>query len=208
VPVQELHAALDALIERYGAGAWQDEVVRARAEYAERTGRVFEDDELFEERTTAFLEWYAVERPLAGPGVSPAALAYREGGGAAALAWARSHRSLFSVEDLAPGRVLALDLVAGGLFEVDEPRKLVGVSPGDIVEARLVAWKGAPRLGRTFLYHPAGAREALIGHARRLRAQGKSRTDVVDFAATLRVRALRYRHVAPERVYEMGSDPR
>jgi len=200
-----LYAALDQLIERYGSGAWQDEAVRARAEYAERTGRVFEDDELYEERTTAFLEWYVVERPLPDEGLAPAALAYRETGDPACRAWALSHRSLFSVEDLAPGRVLLLDLVAGGLFEVEEPRKLAGVAPGDIAEARVVGWEGAPRFGRTFLYHPAGAREALIAHARRLRAAGASRTDVVNFAATLRVRALRYRHVAAERVYEMGT---
>jgi hypothetical protein len=137
--------------------------------------------------------------------VAPAVVAYRRERRPAFAAWARSHRSLFSIEELLPGRVRLVDLCAGAWFDVDEPRRLIGVSPGDLVEARLVAWKGAPRFGRTFLYHPASAREAILGHVRRLRGQGAGRTAVVDFAARLKVRSLRYRHVAPERVYELGS---
>jgi hypothetical protein len=203
--MQALYDAIDRLIQRFGAGEHEPEAVRARAEYGDRTGRVFEEDELYEERAASFLEWYVLERPLQSAGVPPAVIVWRETHDPAIAAWMRSHRSLFSVEDLAPGRVLLLDLVTGPLFEVEEPRKLAGVSPGDLVEARLVAWEGKVRFGRTFCYHPAGARAALERHAARLRHKGASRTDVVDFAASLRVRALRYRHVAPERVYELGT---
>jgi hypothetical protein len=203
----ELESALDRLVEAFGAGAWAEEVVRARDEYAARTGRVFEDDELFEARTAAFLEWYAVERPLAGQGAPPAALrrAQAPEDAPALAAWLASHRSLYSIEDQGDDHVLLFDLIGGGLFEVDERRRLHGVADGDLVEARLVGWEGKVRFGRTFLYHPAGAREAIIGHARRVKDAGGSRADIVDFVASLRVRALRYKHVAAERVYEMGT---
>ncbi len=203
----ELESALDRLIESFGAGAWAAEVVRAKDEYAGRTGRVFEDDELFEARTAAFLEWYAVERPLDGQGVPPAALRRRDVPGDAAplSAWLASHRSLYSIEDQGEDFVLLKDLIGGGLFEVEERRRLHGVADGDVLEARLVGWEGKISFGRTFLYHPAGARAAIIGHARRVRETGGSRADIVDFVASLRVRALRYKHVAAERVYEMGT---
>jgi hypothetical protein len=203
----ELESALDRLVEAFGAGAWAEEVVRARDEYAARTGRVFEDDELFEARTAAFLEWYAVERPLSTQGVPPAALgrAASPADAEALSAWLASHRSLSSIEDQGDDHVLLYDLIGGGLFEVDERRRLHGVADGDLVEARLVGWEGKVRFGRTFLYHPAGAREAIIGHARRVKDAGGSRADIVDFVASLRVRALRYKHVAAERVYEMGT---
>ena len=202
-----LESALDRLIESFGAGAQAEEVVRAKDEYATRTGRVFEDDELFEARTAAFLEWYAVERPLDAHGVPPAALRRRQGGEDAEPlgAWLASHRSLYSIEEQGDHHVVLLDLIGGGVFEVDERRRLFGVADGDLVEARLVGWQGKVRFGRTFLYHPAGARESIIGHARRVKAQGGTRADVVDFVASLRVRALRYKHVAAERVYEMGT---
>jgi hypothetical protein len=203
----ELESALDRLIEAFGAGTWADEVVRAKDEYSARTGRVFEDDELFEARTAAFLEWYAVERPLVGQGAPPAALRRAEApeDAGALSAWLASHRSLYSIEDQGDEHVLLYDLIGGGLFEVDERRRLHGVADGDLVEARLVGWEGKVRFGRTFLYHPAGAREAIIGHARRVKDAGGSRADIVDFVASLRVRALRYKHVAAERVYEMGT---
>src|SRR5436190_17803747 len=109
----ELESALDRLIEAFGAGAWAEEVVRAKDEYATRTGRVFEDDELFEARTAAFLEWYAVERPVAGHGLPPAALRRREAADAdgALAAWLASHRSLYSIEDQGDDHVLLYDLI-------------------------------------------------------------------------------------------------
>ncbi len=203
----ELESALDRLIEAFGAGTWAEEVVRAKDEYATRTGRVFEDDELFEARTAAFLEWYAVERPLAAPGLPPAALhrLAAPDDAEAMTAWLASHRSLYSIEDQGEHHVLLYDLIGGGLFEVDERRRLHGVADGDLLEARLVGWQGKVRFGRTFLYHPAGARESIISHARRVKESGGSRADIVDFVASLRVRALRYKHVAAERVYEMGT---
>lgn len=205
--VSELWEALDALIDRFGSGPHADEVVRAREGYAARTGKVFEEDELYEARTASFLEWYVTERPLDDARVPPAVVAYREAPSEAGRAWATTHRSLFSVAELdaGEGAVRLDDLVGGGHFVVTERRKLHGVAPGDVLEARLVAWRGRVVFGRTFCYHPTGTRAALIAHARRIRATGGTRADAVDHAATLRVRALRYRHVAPGRVYEAGT---
>lgn len=203
--VGELDAALDALIERFGSGAHAEEIVRAREEYAERTGRVFEDDELYEARTASFLEWYVAERPLEAEGVAPAVVAFREAPTPVHRAWATTYRSLFAVEELEPGRVVLFDLLGGGRFAVVERRRLHGVAAGDLVEARLCSFAGEVRFGRTFCYHPPTTRAALIAQARHVRAAGGSRIDAVDHAAALCVRALRYRHVAPERVYEMAT---
>src|SRR5258708_5543331 len=108
---RELDAALDDLIHRFAEGQHQDDVVRARARYAERTGRVFEEDEIYEARTIAFLEWYIVEEPL-GP-APPVALALADDDAEAPReawrAWATSHRSLFLVEAMAEGAVTIHD---------------------------------------------------------------------------------------------------
>lgn len=201
-----LDLALDGLIQRYGSGAWTDEVVRARDDYAERTGRVFEDDdELYEQRTASFLEWYAVERATDADGLAPVVLEAQKAPDDAALAaWAASHRSLFVVLDAAGPRVELEDLLGGAHFEVEERRRLHGVGPGDILEARLLGFAGRVRFGRTFLYHPAAARGAIVRQGRACLAEGGTRADAVDLVARLRVRALRYKHVAPEKVYEMG----
>jgi hypothetical protein len=195
--------ALDALIQRFGQG---DEIGHAREIYGNRTGRVFEDDaELYEARAASFLEWYCLERPLEREGAPPALVAYREARAPELWALWTSYRSLFTITELGDGAVLLHDLLGGAQFSIAERRQLHGVAEGDLVECRLIAWDDKVLFGRTFCYHPAGARSALLSHAHRIRGEGGSRTDVVDFAASLRVRAERYKHVAPLRVYEAST---
>jgi hypothetical protein len=201
-PPESLVTLLDGLIERSGSG---DEVVRARAEYEARTEKLFEDDDSYEQRASAFLEWFVIERPLADEGVPPVVKALRAETDperrAAWRAWAASHRSLFAIDGIADGKVGLTDLVAGGVFEVDERRKLPGVKPGDLVEARVVGFQDRVIFGRTFLYHPAEARDAIVALIEKMRANGSSRVEIVDALAALRLKADRYKHVAPERVY-------
>jgi hypothetical protein len=74
-----LYALLDRLAERYGEGEHKLEAMRAREEYFDRAGKVFDDDaELFEGRMASFLEWYVLERPSAGTDAPPVVRAIEE----------------------------------------------------------------------------------------------------------------------------------
>ena len=56
-PSEAVHRQLERLAERYSAGENKIEAMRAREEYFEHAGKVFDDDaELFEGRMAAFLE--------------------------------------------------------------------------------------------------------------------------------------------------------
>jgi len=205
---RELDAALDGLVDRFGQGRWAEATVAARARFADRTGRVFEEDEIFEARTVAFLEWYVLEDP-APEGQTPVATALAEETdevqAAVLRALATSHRSLFAVAALDDGSVVLDDLWGGCRFAVDERRRLHGVSRGDIIEARLIGWRGRVRFGRTFAFHPAAARAAIVGHLARIRAEGGTRADAVDFIAALQVKALRWKHVEIVKVYAAAA---
>lgn len=217
----ELHALLteviDETIERFGGGDYTEHITAARQEYDGRRGRVFEDEELWEAWTQAFLEWYVIERvpgPAQGaqglggrgrPAVAQVLLDARGRGDArreaAARAWLVSHRSLFEVRALSAGRVEVVDLIGGARFWVREPRAMLGVSAGDVAEMRLIGFDGEVLFGRTFCFHPAGTRDAIAAHVRQMRALGRGRMDIVDFFASLRIRCERYRHVPPARIY-------
>jgi uncharacterized protein YoaH (UPF0181 family) len=82
---------------------------------------------------------------------------------------------------------------------------MVGVEVGDVAELRLCGVNGEVRFGRTFIYHPKTARAAIVERARAMMAKGASRRDVIDAVAQLRVQVTRYKHMAPARVYELGS---
>jgi len=207
-------ATLDEVIEELIATHTADEaeVVAARREYEERRGRVFEDEDLWERWSAAFVEWYVVER-LAPGGDRPLAARSLVAGSdddarppreAAIRAWLTSHRSLFEVVGLDDGRVELLDLFGRGAFSVAEQRAMHGVEVGDIAELRLLGYDGDVVFGRTFIFHPRGVREAILAHARAQAVSGADRRAVIDHVAGLRVKVERYRHMAPAKVYELG----
>jgi hypothetical protein len=203
-----LEEVTEELYARHTADS--DAAGAARREYEERRGKIHQDDELWEPWSAAFVEWYVVERAGEG-GVPPAARSYRElvaGNDPRAplvAALVTSHRSLFEVRALGRGNVELLDLLGGAEVVVSEQRAMVGVEVGDVAELRLVGAAGEVRFGRTFIYHPKAARAAIVERARAMMSKGGSRRDVIDEVARLRTLLLRYRHMAPSRVYELGS---
>src|SRR3954468_874015 len=101
--------------------------MRAREEYCERAGKMFNDDaELFEGRMASFLEWYVLERPLAGIGLTPVACAIEEGAALPAderramAALASSHRSVFQLFEAKDQLLDVEDLIGGARFAVQE----------------------------------------------------------------------------------------
>src|SRR2546421_833596 len=174
-------SVLASVLDRVIAYAARDEAetVRAREEWAEKAGRVFDDDSLYEERTNAFLEWYALERPLAD-GRAPALhfladekLDDKEGPWVQALA--TSHRSLFEVKAVHEGIILLDDLLGGASFAVTERRRLPGVEQHEIFEARLIANVITPPevlFTRAFQFHP---REAFVELKRQAERARKAR---------------------------------
>jgi hypothetical protein len=200
--IEELYARHTTDSEAAGA---------ARREYEERRGKVHQDDELWEAWSAAFVEWYVVERVADGDTVPPAAHTYRElraaGDPRARLVKAliTSQRSLYEVRALVKGRIELLDLLGGAEIHVSEQRAMVGVEVGDVAELRLVGANTEVRFARTFIYHPKAARAAIVERARAMLAKGATRRDVIDHVAQLRVQVTRYRHMAPARVYELGS---
>ena len=205
-------ALLEQIIEELYARHTVDSqaAAAARREYEERRGRVHQEDALWEPWSAAFVEWFVVER--VGPGGVPPALVtareMREAGDDRAdlvASLVTSHRSLFEVIAMKPGSIEVMDLLGGAELHVVEQRALHGVEVGDVAELRLVGARGEVRFGRTFIYHPKAARNAIVERSRAMLAKGSSRRDVIDAIAQLRVQVTRYRHMAPSRVYELGS---
>jgi hypothetical protein len=204
-------SVLATVLDRVIAFAARDEAetVKAREEWAEKAGRVFDDDSLYEERTTAFLEWYALERELAS-GKVPAErflaeerLDDKEGAWVHALA--TSHRSLFEVQKVHEGIILLEDLLGGGAFAVTERRRLPGVEDNEIFEVRLVANVMTPPellFTRAFQFHPREARVEIKRQAERARKAGEARAETLFRLLRLRLKALRYKHVTADKIYK------
>lgn len=201
-------SALAQALDRAIAYAARDEaeLVRAREEWAEKAGRVFDDDALYEERTTAFLEWYALERPLANGKFPVEKLVAEEK--LDEKSWERalaaSHRSLFEVREVHEGQILLDDLLGGGAFAVTERRRLPGVEPTEIFEARLCPNPLSPPellFTRAFQFHPREAHGEIKRQAERARKAGDARAETLFRFLRLRLKALRYKHVTADKIY-------
>lgn len=201
---------LSEVLDRLIAFAAKDEanVVLAREEWAERAGKVFDDDPLYEERTVAFLEWYALERP-GSDGRVPADRFLAEERiddleGQWAHALGRAHRTLVEVRELKEGAILVDDLLGGNAFEVTERRRLPGIAEGEIFEARVLANVVAPPqllFTRAFQFHPQEAAAAIRRHAQKAVKAGEPHAETLFRLLRLRLKALRYGHVAAAKIY-------
>lgn len=205
---------LAQILDRLVAFAARDEgeLLRAREEWEERAGKVFDDDPLYEERTTAFLEWCALERRLPDGRVNADRFLAEEKlddlDGRWVHALARSHRSLFEVRELREGAIALDDLLSGCAFVVTERRKLPGIAEREIFEARLTTSAISPPevlFTRAFQFHPQEAAEELRQIAARARKAGEPRSETLFRLASLRLKALRYGHVAAARIYAEGG---
>jgi hypothetical protein len=210
-------AALGEAFDRVVAVGTRDQaaVLSARQRFETRRGKVFQDEELWETWSATFVEWLVLEHvapgaaaPVAVDALTAARAVDDREGAAMIAAWLTSHRSLWAVEKLGDGWVELFDLLGGAHVRVTEPRELHGVAIGEVAEVRVIGYADAVWFGRAFLYHPRGTRDALIEQARQVTATGGDRRAVLDHAAQLRARVLRYRHVPPARLYERGLSER
>jgi len=213
---------LAEVLDRIIAYAASDEasLLAAQKEWAELAGRVFDDDPLYEERATAFLEWFALDRVGGregrGEGVgrrpverflASERLSDLEGSWAFALA--RSHRALFELVEKLDGEVLVADLLGRAQFQVTERRRLPGLADGDVFEARIIANIATPPqllFSRAFQFHPREAARVIKRRVRALGAEGASRDDILFRFAHLRWKAQRWAHVPAEQIYD-GTGP-
>jgi hypothetical protein len=200
--------SLEKLIDRVVADSAADteDLLAARAEWDERSGKVHDDDPLYEERSTAFVEWFALERP-GKDGLAPverllARLPATDEDREGLRLLSHTHRSLFAVRRVRAPHVELEDLLTNCMFRVYERRQPLGLNEGDVFEARLCARadaSGDVLLTRAIQHHPPAARLAL--EARR----DESRTATLFRLARLRWKAARWGHVPAERIYQEGE---
>jgi hypothetical protein len=209
---------IDRLAAVFAEGDHKVEAIRARDEYFERAGKVFDDDgDLFEGRMASFLEWYIIERPFQGgpPPASRVATSsdarFSDDERRLAVHLATSHRILFEIANVSDKGIDIDDLLGGARFVVSERRSTAGFEPSAVFEGR-VLWDGHGMVfGKTFLFHPPDARERVLDLVERAATVGVAAGDIeIRARATdellfrlsrLHVRWHRFNHTAAAKIY-------
>jgi hypothetical protein len=210
-PSEAMHRQLDRLAERYSAGEHKIEAMRAREEYFERAGKVFDDDaELFEGRMASFLEWYVLERPFRG-GPPPVVRLLDEDRALPAIErrelalLASSHRSLFELHAVADHVLDVEDIIGGARFAVIERRNTVAMQAGDLFEARVISDGLAVIFGKTFLFHPPDARAVALDWVEAAMERGQGREEILFHLSRQHIRWHRYGHIGAAKIYRSAE---
>lgn len=208
-----LQEEFDALVRAAAGPAREADLVEAKARFFQLTGEVFEDDKQFEARMAAFLEYYTLDRPQPDSGRTPALERYeaslREGPperAAVLRAFTCTRHGLFEVRRLEAGAVWLREPFANTQSRVTERRALAGLSPGDLLEARLIPLAGRLYFTQAFCCHPRQVAPVIHREIARRRASDDPAAPqrLMEECAQRSLKADRYRNIALEKIYAFG----
>lgn len=194
-------------------------LLAARQAHFERYGEPHEEDLSHETRMNGLLDAYLYDhRP---DGVHTTLELFLRDGADGLTTDQRSEvrelgrciHSLFEVRSIKPGEVEVQDVFDGARRKVVERRATVGLSKGDLLEARLLPWQGRLHFAAASIFHPREVRRRILSEVkRRQKEAGKGRAvDVKAFLGEISRMALRlerYRNVRVEAIYDFEARPR
>ena len=210
-----MQTKLEPVIQEFTTGEYYPEVFRAKQEFFERAGVVYEEDPEFEQRMNLFMDWYLFDRDL--PGVDLPPIRY----------FIRQNQSQFSGEDkttyenlstsihtlfLLKGftwfgkNLIVQDLFSQKKYIVRDPKLKHAFSRGDIFEGRIFPTDGKWSLAQGFCFHPVEMRSFIMGEIKKIRFQDRSRhLKLILQLAQMKLKHQRYAHIDVKHIYGFNS---
>lgn len=200
---------LDPIIEIYTAGDYYKEVFKAKQEYFDLAGVVYEDDEEFENRMCIFMDWYIFDRELPTIDLPPVRYYYRQNMVSMTAEMQDIYKdfcstvhSIFYLQKIKNRSVFIKDLFSKKNYEVADTDINVGFVKGDIFEARLIPFKGGYEFSRGFCFHPIEMEKFILGEIKKVRYQDGSRqTKLILQLAAMKLKHTRYQHINIKHIY-------
>lgn len=192
-------------------------LLRAKEEWSKWSDLAHPSHDYYEDQSDAFLEWCSFERmhtqknSLLEHLFFAKHITFSE----AELPWIaalqNSYRSLFQIRSLQPKGLLLEDLWGKGSFLVGERRRIIGLHPGDVFEARIFPHPHQPEsllFSKTFLLHPSSVGPSILRSLEIAKERAESREAFLGKLQRLRLRCADYKHLSPKRIYESYAEPK
>ena len=189
------------------------DLLAARTAWFLKHGEVFDEDRQLEQRMAGFLEHYACDRVAPHFGKTPARQRYEQAlredvpeRAAAFRAFTETVHGIFEVRRIAKGEVRLRGLFSGITWDVTERRQIVGLTVGDVLEARLVPFGGHLHFSPSYCFHPHEAAGQIKAEAKRRLKEGVAEeAPFVHECAQRSLKAERYRQIAVEKIYDFAA---
>jgi len=206
---------LDPIIEEFTTGEYYPEVYKAKHEFFEKAGIVYEDDSEFEQRMCIFMDWYLFERDLPGVDLPPIKYFFRRNKDRFSNEeleiygdFCRTIHSIFRLKRttwFSKGLVVQ-DLFSRKSYTVNDTDVNQGFTRGDVFEARLIPFRGTYEFSRGFCFHPVEIASFIQGEIEKVRHQDRARqTKLILQLASMKLKHLRFQHIDIQRIYSLQS---
>jgi hypothetical protein len=206
---------LDPIIEEFTTGEYYPEVYKAKHEFFEKAGIVYEDDSEFEQRMCIFMDWYLFERDLPGVDLPPIKYFFRKNKDRFSneeLAiygdFCRTIHSIFRLKRTAwfSQGLVVQDLFSRKSYTVNDNELNQGFTRGDVFEARLIPFRGTYEFSRGFCFHPVEITSFIQGEIEKVRHQDRNRqTKLILQLASMKLKHLRFNHIDIRQIYNYES---
>lgn len=155
---------LDQLIEYVTTDRFSDELQIAKREHQKIAGEIFEDDKSYENRMTAFLEWYIFDRILSDKMITPLELFIDETRDKLTFERLQTYENfirhihgIFIVKKIKEDHVVVYNMFDQEKYVVHEKEGSIFFRKNDIFEGRILPLGDKYYFTGTFCYHPADA---------------------------------------------------
>lgn len=200
---------LDPVVEMFSTGPFYEEVYKAKQEYFEKAGVVYEEDAEFENRMCIFMDWYLFDRELPACDLPPIRYYFRQNKDLFSEEeqniykdFCNTIHSIFYLRKTKNNVIYIKDLFSKKNHEVKDSEINTGFMNGDIFEARLILFKGVYEFSRGFCFHPVEMEGFILGEIKKVRYQEKSRqTKLILQLAAMKLKHTRYQHINIKHIY-------
>ncbi len=213
--ISEIQNRLDPIVHQFTTGDFFAEVFKAKEEYFERAGVVYEDDPEFEQRMQLFLDWYIFDRDLPRFDLPPIQFNYRQN----EKTWTEDERaiqkdmcsSVHSLFEMKRSALFSKDIIVQDLFSkknytVKDPQFRDAFARGDLFEARLIPYMGNYSFSNGFCFHPRETRSFILGEIQKIRHQDHSRhLKFILHLAGIKLKHTRFAHIDVSHIYSENS---
>ncbi len=212
---EEMQAKLEPVIQEFTTGEYYPEVFKAKQEFFERAGVVYEDDAEYEQRMSLFMDWYLFDRDLPGIDLPPIRYYIRQNASKfqpeEKILYENLSSSIHSIFLLKRFSFFSKNLIIQDLFSkktyvVMDSKLKQAFSSGDIFEGRVFPRAGKWFFAQGFCFHPVEMRSFIMGEIKKIRHQEQSRhLKLILQLAQMKLKHQRFSHIDVKHVYGFNS---
>lgn len=201
---------LERLLNTYTKGLFEDEILKAKVEFFDRSIPSLEDDTShFNLRMSQFLDWYLFTRKLTEIGLTPIEFGLQDlsferqdGDKERFKSLLNSDHSLFELLKIRDSDIFIRDIFTNKKLVICNSEIIAGFHPDELFSVRLIPYKDSFVFSKGFCFHPAEATKYLVKEVANLKKKSlEEKEKLLLKFIRMRYKVDQYKHIQPKHIY-------